>query len=93
MSVHGEVGTWTISRGYGNWNARQGMSHSFIKRMRRLTSAIHSERAKSLNSIIGLPTIPTLVIAALAGFRLAYLITKESGPMFVSGGFGGSEER
>lgn len=34
-------------------------------------------------SILGLPTIPTLVIAALAVFRLAYLITKESGPMFV----------
>lgn len=34
-------------------------------------------------SILGLPTIPTLCIAALAVFRLAYLITKESGPMFV----------
>lgn len=33
-------------------------------------------------SILGLPTIPTLVIAALAVFRLAYLITKESGPVF-----------
>lgn len=26
-----ESGTWTISRGCGNWNARQGMAHSFIK--------------------------------------------------------------
>lgn len=33
-------------------------------------------------SILGLSTIPTLVIAALAVFRLAYLITKESGPFF-----------
>lgn len=33
-------------------------------------------------TILGLSTIPTLVIAALAVFRLAYLITKESGPFF-----------
>lgn len=33
-------------------------------------------------TILGLPTIPTLTIAALAVFRLAYLITKKSGPFF-----------
>lgn len=31
VSSWDETGTWTISRGYGNWNARQGMAHSFIK--------------------------------------------------------------
>lgn len=33
-------------------------------------------------SILGLSTIPTLIIAFLAVFRLACLITKESGPFF-----------
>lgn len=33
-------------------------------------------------SIVGLSTIPTLIVASLAVFRLAYLITKESGPFF-----------
>lgn len=30
VSSWDDSGTWTISRGYGNWNARQGMSHKFI---------------------------------------------------------------
>lgn len=34
-------------------------------------------------TILGLSTIPTLFVVAFAVFRLAYLITKESGPMFV----------
>lgn len=34
-------------------------------------------------SLLDLSTIPTLIIASLAVFRLAYLVTKESGPMFV----------
>lgn len=26
-----DSGTWTISRGSGNWNARQGMAQRFVK--------------------------------------------------------------
>lgn len=39
VSSWDEVGTWTISRGYGNWNARQGMAHSFIKEDEALDQA------------------------------------------------------
>lgn len=31
VSNHDDSGTWTISRGVGNWNARQGMAQRFIK--------------------------------------------------------------
>lgn len=30
-SNHDDSGTWTISRGSGNWNARQGMAMRFVK--------------------------------------------------------------
>lgn len=30
VSTWNETGTWTISRGYGNWNARQGVAHAFV---------------------------------------------------------------
>ena len=31
VSNQDDTGTWTISRGLGNWNARQGMAARFVK--------------------------------------------------------------
>lgn len=34
-----DTGTWTITRGSGNWNARQGMAYRFVKEEEAAESA------------------------------------------------------